>query len=48
MSSRLLLEITFLRDGSEDTKQGAMYSYIKDEIFMPLREIIDIEEEAAE
>jgi hypothetical protein len=48
MSSRLLLEITLLRDGSEDTKQGEMYSHIKNELFMPLRGIIDVAEEVAE
>jgi len=37
-SSRLLLEIAFLRDQSEGTGENAGYHFIKDEVLMPMRE----------
>jgi len=36
-SSRLLLEISFLRDQIEGTQENAGYYFIKDEVFMPMK-----------
>jgi uncharacterized protein DUF5677 len=41
MSSRLLLETTFLRDCSEKTNRNELYFHVRDNIFMPLREILE-------
>ena len=40
-SSRLALEITFLRDGAENTGYTSLYTFIKDRLLLPLRDILE-------
>jgi len=40
-SSRILLELTFLRDGAENTGQTAGYYFILNEVYLPLRKVIE-------
>ncbi len=40
-SSRLLLEITFLRDSAQGTGQTAGYHFIKDKIFLPMKALVE-------
>lgn len=39
-SSRLLLEISFSRDQTEGTQEGAGYYFIKDEVYLPMKDTV--------